>query len=136
MIFRNGLVQKLSYSPVEDIFLLSEWYWKSTEYFGKFTGKYDKFHPGFPVKTLLPGLDFPVNLPKYSVDFQYHSLRKVFTRNPGWNLSQLNIIYKIHICTSKTTKTDQKSEIFSSHRQFVLESQVSCQNIYWKIQVK
>ena len=35
---------------------------------------YDKFHLGFPVKKLLPGLDFPVNLPKYSVDsldFQY-----------------------------------------------------------------
>ena len=36
---------------------------------------YDKFHPGFPVKNSLPGLDFPVNLPKYSVDSQYHSLK-------------------------------------------------------------
>ena len=37
---------------------------------------YDKFHPGFPVKTSLLGLDFQVNLPKYSVNFQYHSLSK------------------------------------------------------------
>ena len=37
---------------------------------------YDKFHPGLSIKTLLPGMDFPVNLQKYSVDFQYHSLSK------------------------------------------------------------
>ena len=36
----------------------------------------DKFHHGYPVKTLLPGLDFSVNLPKYSLDFQDHSLSK------------------------------------------------------------
>ena len=42
---------------------------------------YDKFHPGFPVKTSLFGLDFPVNLPKYSGDFQYHSLRAIFFKS-------------------------------------------------------
>ena len=41
---------------------------------------YDKFHPGFPVETSLPGLDFPVNLPKYS-----HSLSKnMSSRGRGW----------------------------------------------------
>ena len=44
---------------------------------------YDKFHPGFPVKTSLPGLDFPVNLPKYSVDFQDHSLGKNMSSTGG-----------------------------------------------------
>ena len=44
---------------------------------------YDKFHPGFPVETSLPGLDFPVNLPKYSVDFQYHSLSKNMSSTGG-----------------------------------------------------
>ena len=44
---------------------------------------YDKFHPGFPVKLSLPGLDFPVNLPKYSVDFQYHSLSKNMSSTVG-----------------------------------------------------
>ena len=44
----------------------------------------DKFHPGFPVKTSLPGLDFPVNLPKYSVDFQNYSLSKnMFSTGEG-----------------------------------------------------
>ena len=36
----------------------------------------------------------------------------------------------------KNNKIDWKSEIFSGNRQFVLKIQVSCQNIYWKIQVK
>ena len=44
---------------------------------------YDKFHPRFPVKTSLPGLDFPVNLPKYSVDFLYHSLSKNISSTGG-----------------------------------------------------
>ena len=45
---------------------------------------YAKFHPGFPVKTLLSGLDFPVNLPKYSVNFQYHSLSKNMSSTAGY----------------------------------------------------
>ena len=45
---------------------------------------YDKFHPGFPVKTSLPGLDVPVNLQKYSVDFQYHSLSKNMSSKGGY----------------------------------------------------
>ena len=44
---------------------------------------YDKFHPGLSVKTLLPGVDFPVNLQKYSVDFQYHSLSKNMSYTGG-----------------------------------------------------
>ena len=38
--------------PVEDMFLINEWYWKSTEYFGKFTGK---SKPGNEVFTGNPG---------------------------------------------------------------------------------
>ena len=38
---------------------------------------YDKFRPGCPVKTSLPGLDFP------GLDFQYHSLSKSMSSTKG-----------------------------------------------------
>ena len=49
---QNELVQKISIHPVADMFLVNEWYWKFTEYFGIFTGK---SKPGDEVFTGNPG---------------------------------------------------------------------------------